>query len=106
MGIDFMNLNCLNSKWDDVKMQAVLEDEKKLEAETHKARRCIYELHGKKINPYQLVEGMEYRECCEAVLRLTQKQFYSVMVKERYEKKFVPVHQRLMRKRRCSYVCG
>ena len=30
MGIDFMNLNCLNSKWDDVKMQAVLEDEKKI----------------------------------------------------------------------------
>ena len=113
------NGNCLNSKWDDVKMQAVLEDEKKLEAETHKARRCIYELHGKKINPYQLIEGMEYRECCEAVLRLTprigdcisqiyeiiddipvlskvQKQFYSVMIKERYEKIFVPVYQRLM----------
>ena len=113
------NGNCLNSKWDDVKMQEVLEDEKKLEAETYKARRCIYELHGKKINPYYLIEGMEYKECCEAVKRLTsrmedcisqiyrliedipvlsrvQKQFYSVIIKERYEKVFIPVYQRLM----------
>lgn len=113
------NGNCLNSKWDDVKMKMVLEDEKKLEAETYKARRCIYELHGKKINPYQLIEGMTYKECNDAVMRLTprigdciflickmiedipmlseiQKQFYSIIIKKRYKKVFIPVYQKLM----------
>lgn len=113
------NGNCLNSKWDDVKMQMVLEDEKKLEAETYKARRCIYELHGKKLNPYQIIEKMAYRECSDAVMRLTprigdcifqiykmiedipmlsevQKQFYSTIIKKRYKTVFIPVYQKLM----------
>ena len=37
------NGNCLNSKWDDEKMQAVLSDEKRLAAESFSARRCIFE---------------------------------------------------------------
>lgn len=113
------NGNCLNSKWDDIKMKMVLEDEKKLETETYKGRRCIYELHGKKINPYQIMERMLYRGCYEAIMRLTprikdsisqiykmiedipvlsevQKQFYCIIIKERYEKVFVPVYQKLM----------
>lgn len=113
------NGNCLNSKWDDIKMKMVLEDEKKLETETYKGRRCIYELHGKKINPYQIMERMVYRGCYEAIMRLTprikdsisqiykmiedipvlsevQKQFYCIIIKERYEKVFVPVYQKLM----------
>lgn len=113
------NGNCLNSKWDDVKMKMVLEDEKKLEAETYKARRCIFELHGKKINPYQIIEKMAYRECSDAIMRLTprigdcifqiykmiedipmlseiQKQFYCTIIKKRYKKVFIPAYQKLM----------
>lgn len=111
------NGNCLNSKWDDVKMQAVLSDENKTEAEAYKARRCIYELHDRKINPYQLMEAMDYKDCSNAVERLipristclpqicdmlweipvlseVQKRFYSVIVKERYKKIF-SVYQKL-----------
>ena len=45
------NGNCLNSKWDDEKMQAVLSDEKRLAAESFSARRCIFELGGDRLNP-------------------------------------------------------
>lgn len=67
------NGNCLNSKWDDEKMQTVMNDADKMEAEAYKARRCIFELHGKKVNPYHIMESMEYSECTEAVCRLTPK---------------------------------
>lgn len=67
------NGNCLNCKWDDKKMQIVMDDADKLEAEAYKARRCIFELHGKKINPYHIIGSMEYPECSEAVRRLTPK---------------------------------
>ena len=65
------NGNCLNSKWDDEKMQAVLSDDKRLETESFSARRCIFELEGKKINPYHLIERMEYEGCNNACLLYT-----------------------------------
>ena len=43
----------------------------KMEAEAYKARRCIFELHGKRVNPYHIIESREYSECLEAVYRLT-----------------------------------
>ena len=46
------NGNCLNCKWDDEKMQSILENEKLLETEAYKGRRCIFEMEGKRINPY------------------------------------------------------
>lgn len=67
------NGNCLNSKWDDEKMKIVMDDADKLEAEAYKARRCIFELQGKKVNPYHIITNMEYRECTEVVHRLTPK---------------------------------
>lgn len=102
------NGNCLNNKWDDEKMQSVMNDSNKVEAEAYKARRCIFELQGKRINPYYLMESMEYRECTEAVCRLTprigdnmdkirtmineipilseiQKKFFILMIEYRYE---------------------
>ena len=113
------NGNCLNSKWDDEKMRMVLLDEKKLEAESYKARRCIFELQGKKVNPYQVIESMEYKECSEAVKRLTpkigscmaqiktmikdipvlsetQKTFFCLILEQRYKKVLLPACQRLM----------
>ena len=103
------NGNCLNSKWDDEKMRIVMNDADKMEAEAYKARRCIFELHGKRVNPYHIIESREYSECLEAVYRLTpqignnmnriqemireipilseiQKKFFTSIVEYRYEK--------------------
>lgn len=113
------NGNCLNSKWDDEKMQAVLSNEKNLETEAFSARRCIFELEGRKRNPYHLIERMEYEGCNEAVRNITpkvatalpeiekmilgisvltdiQKKFYLAVMEERCEKVFKPVCQRIM----------
>lgn len=113
------NGNCLNCKWDDDKMQSVLSDEKSLEIESFSARRCIFELEGKKLNPYHLIERMEYADCNEAVRNITpeigkkmleieklisdisvlsvvQKKFYLAVIKERYEKVLKPVCQIIM----------
>lgn len=115
------NGNCLNNKWDDAKMQEVLEDTRQMEAEAYKARRCIYELRGKAINPYHLMESMNYQECSAAVRRLTpkiggcvgiireiieeipalseiQKQFYTSIIEYRYENVLLPICQRLIEK--------
>ena len=48
-----------------------MNDADKMEAEAYKARRCIFELHGKRVNPYHIIESREYSECLEAVYRLT-----------------------------------
>ena len=56
------NGNCLNSKWDDEKMRTVMNDADKMEAEAYKARRCIFELQGKRVNPYHIIESREYPE--------------------------------------------
>lgn len=103
------NGNCLNSKWDDEKMQIVMNDADKMEAEAYKARRCIFELHGKRVNPYHIIESMEYQECSESIYRLVprigssmdkiqdmikeipvlsevQKKFFTSIIEYRYEK--------------------
>lgn len=113
------NGNCLNSKWDDEKMQIVMNDADKMEAEAYKARRCIYELQGKRVNPYHIIESMEYQECSDAVRKLTpkiescmnkiwlmieeipvlseiQKQFFTLIIQSRYEKVLRPIYQKLM----------
>lgn len=112
------NGNCLNNKWDDAKMKEVMTDPGKMEAEAYKARRCIYELHGKRVNPYHIIENMEYADCSEAIRRLTpkigkcmekiheliddisvlsgiQKQFFISMITTRYEKVFLPSLQKI-----------
>ncbi len=113
------NGNCLNSKWDDEKMQIVMGDAGKMEAEAYKARRCIYELQGKRVNPYHIIESMEYQECSDSVRKLTpkiescmsriwlmieeipvlseiQKQFFTLIIQSRYEKVLRPIYQKLM----------
>lgn len=112
------NGNCLNNKWDDEKMRIVMDDADKMEAEAYKARRCIFELRGKRINPYYIIENMEYQECSEAVRRLTpmisgrmsgirkmieeipvisetQKKFFVFIIEYRYEKVLLPVYRKL-----------
>ena len=103
------NGNCLNSKWDDEKMRTVMNDADKMEAEAYKARRCIFELQGKRVNPYHIIESREYPEYSEAAYRLgpkignnmdkiqtmikeipilseMQKRFFTSMIEYRYEK--------------------
>ena len=115
------NGNCLNNKWDDEKMQIVMNDTDKMEAEAYKARRCIFELHGKRVNPYHIMESMEYQECSEAIRRLTpkigssmnkiqemikeipviseiQKQFFTSIIEYRYENVLLPVCKRIIEK--------
>ena len=113
------NGNCLNSKWDGEKMQAVLSNEKNMETEAFSARRCIFELKDKKLNPYHLIERMEYEGCNNAVRNITpkvaaalpeiekmilgipvlteiQKKFYLAVMGERYEKVLKPTCHKIM----------
>ena len=113
------NGNCLNNKWDDEKMQEVMADSNRIEDEAYRARRCIFELQGRRVNPYHIMESMEYPECSEAVRRLTpkignnmdkirmmieelpvlskvKKQFFILLVNYRYEKVLMPVYQKIM----------
>lgn len=113
------NGNCLNSKWDDEKIQFVLNDSKMIEAEAYKGRRCIFEIEGKRINPYHLIERMEYPDCsksvrcivprigknidkiknliCEVpILSEVQKKFFITVIEKRYEQVLLPVCQRIM----------
>ncbi|MBO5303224.1 MAG: CtkA family protein [Lachnospiraceae bacterium] len=115
------NGNCLNNKWDDEKMQIVMNDAAKMEAEAYKARRCIFELQGRRVNPYHIMESMEYQECSDAIRRLTpridsgmsriramieeiptlsevQKQFFISIIDYRYEKVLLPVCQKIVEK--------
>ncbi len=107
------NGNCLNCKWDDAKMQNVLEDENLLATEVYKGRRCVFEIEGKRINPYHLIQKMEYEGCSEAVKRIVpklserlgdisafiakvpalseiQKKFFNTMIEKRYDLVLAP----------------
>lgn len=115
------NGNCLNNKWDDEKMQIVMSDVVKMEAEAYKARRCIFELQGRRVNPYHIMESMEYQECSDAIRRLApgigdcmkkiramikeipilsevQKQFFTLIIEYRYEKVLLPVYQKIIQR--------
>lgn len=111
------NGNCLNSKWDDEKMQEILADSAKFTAEAYSARRCIFELEGKQVNPYHLVERMEYPDCTCAVERVVprlgrampqirqmiekipvlsevRKKYYAAVLESRYENVLFPAYQK------------
>lgn len=90
-----------------------------LDIEVSKGRRCIFEIEGKRVNPYHLIEGMKYTECTLAVRKLVpridgkmqeimniissnpvlskvQKQFFSILVERRYEEVLFPVCKKAM----------
>lgn len=112
------NGNCLNNKWDDEKMQTVMNSADKMKAEAYKARRCIFELHKKRINPYHIIQSMEYQECSNAICRLAprigsnlnkiyamiqeipiiseiQKQFFSSIIEYRYKNVILPTYEKI-----------
>lgn len=115
----FDNGNCLNSKWDDERMQAVLSDPKQIKSEGYHAKRCIFELNDKKINPYHYIMSKQNENCNEAVKRIvpklsflqyknlideipcisdTQKVFYLTMLASRIENVLIPTYRDLMQR--------
>lgn len=103
-------------------MQIVMSDVVKMEAEAYKARRCIFELQGRRVNPYYIMEGMKYQECSDAIRRLAprigdcmkkiramikeipilsevQKQFFTLIIEYRYEKVLLPVYQKIIQRK-------
>ncbi len=100
-------------------MESILNDDRLLETEGFRGRRCIFELHSKRINPYQFIESMQNKECNAAVRRiisrldlqkifglidsipvisLIQNQFYKAILQERYEKVLEPTYQKIIKK--------
>lgn len=123
------NGNCFNCKWDDAKMEQVISDARTVQAEAFSGRRCIFELNGKKVNPYQMIEKREYATCDEALEKLmpamhvklgeiqemiddipviseVQKKFYKVMLQTRLDKVFMPVYQEILAERSKSHDRG
>lgn len=113
------NGNCLNPKWDEGKMQSVLSDRKALVTESFAGRTCVFELNGKRINPYHLIEEMQYDACNNAVKDITprikqewsnienliseipalsdiQKNFYLTIMKSRYENVLQPTYTKII----------
>ena len=103
-------------------MMGVLSDNRQLEIEAYKGRRCIFELEGKKINPYNMIEKMEYPECSSAIERIVpvmenmfpdiiqliqeisvltevQKNFYIAIMKCRLDQIFVPAYKTITGKK-------
>lgn len=119
------NGNCLNCKWDEEKMHSILVDQNLLMGEAYSARRCIFELNAKKLNPYHLIERMEYSGCNEAVRNLapkiemampairelidripvitdTQRKFYWAIMQFRYENILRPTYQKILETQRLA----
>jgi len=74
------NGNCLNDKWDDLKMQSFLQNERFLYNEAYKGKICYFtDEHGKKINPFQLIASGKYIMCSNALHRIvTRLQFCKI----------------------------
>lgn len=117
------NGNCLNDKWSDEKMASVMQNPEDLERMAYKARTCIFELKGKRLNPYQVIMSGEYPGCNDAVKRIvpridmsringiidgvpciseTRKQFYKTLLHMRNDKVLQPALRNLEHtKQRC-----
>ena len=67
------NGNSFNNKWDDEKMQKVLNDELLLRNEISESKTCVFTLKNRRINPYHVIGSLEYKGCNAAVLRLVPK---------------------------------
>lgn len=112
------NGNCLNDKWSDEKMKGIMQNPDELERMAYKARTCIFELQGKRLNPYQVILSGKYPECNQAVKRIapqinmnqingiidevpcisdTRKQFYKTLLQLRNDKILQPALQNLER---------
>ena len=98
------NGNCLNPSWSDSKMQIYLEDMSKMIDVAYKVNTCRFTLNNKQVNPFHLIASGNYKNCTEAlkiiddvsvsdiidiitccpVLSITQKTFFTVLLRLRY----------------------
>lgn len=113
------NGNSFNNKWDDTKIHDVLLDEKMMEIEGYKGRRCIFENQGKRINPYHYVAKTEEPLCLKELMKIVpliqtkecfinnlvdelpnkcanseRKQFFKQILQIRMEKVLIPAYER------------
>jgi hypothetical protein len=118
------NGGCLNNKWDDEKMNRALDDEKAFKEQSYDGIICIFTIKDKAINPFHLIQKMEYPDCCAAVKRLTpqikksqmaihsiinnnsiltdtQKKFYCRILDDRLEKVLLPTYKKIIANERC-----
>jgi len=113
----FDNGGCLNSKWDDERMDKLLQNPKEFEQQASKGVVCVFEVNGKKINPFKYMERNPDKECVKAikrnvpliksketdikvliddipVLTPTQKEFYHKILQTRFEKALLPIYNK------------
>ena len=87
------NGNSFNNKWDDEKMQKVMNDSVMMKNEVSEGKTCVFTLKGKRLNPYHIISDMKYEGCNNAIKRLVPKiiakssEFYQLISKipETYE---------------------
>ena len=87
------NGNSFNNKWDDEKMQKVMNDSVMMKNEVSEGKTCVFTLKGKRLNPYHIISDMKYEGCNNAIKRLVPKiiakssEFYQLINKipETYE---------------------
>ena len=124
------NGNSFNNKWDLDKIRLFQSDHEKFMSEAYMGKTCIFTRlskngEEKKINPFKLIESMEFKELNDSVLRLTsrissnfskiesmiteipntfggipiisseQKNFYTDLLKTRYNKVLVPTVEKI-----------
>ena len=109
---------CLNNKWDDEKMQRVLNDVDAFKAQAYNGVICAYMEQGKRINPFHFMERTDIRACKDAVSRIVsrikmqrpfierlvdtcpllsdmQKEFYNRLFSTRLEKALLPIFNKI-----------
>lgn len=110
------NGNCLNNKWDDIRMRDTLQNPERLSLEAYKRKICVFEMNSHHIKPYEFIVSRKSRECNAAVKRIVpridmrlinsiiddipcisgiQKRFYKTIINERYQKVLLPTLQQL-----------
>ena len=115
----FDNGNCLSDKWDENRMLRTLTNPEQLKTDATAGRTCIFEMHGKAINPFQYMEKMNDEQCMKAVMRIVpkinldqinnmikeipcisavQKDFYCTLLRTRYDLGLQPIYKSIMNK--------
>lgn len=113
---------CLNSKWDDAKMQRFMIDTSLFRAQAYNGVICVYRKdNGKSINPFQYLKNTENKDCRDEMkwlipkihstrleiqsfienfpsLSETQKTFYKRILERRIQHAFLPIYEQQFQK--------
>ena len=120
------NGNCLNNKWDDKKMNSLLQSPEEMRVEPYTGRRCVFLLNNKRINPYKILQDKQYEGANSAIIRIvphidmdkikdiiynisdeivspTRKEFYTEIMNIRYKEVLLPLYQELTKEKELSF---